>query len=373
MDAKEYLKGLVNTTKQVDDWLAGKALVNGTPMLIKYDGELGWLPRDGQVKDGVDGSSSIYSFDVSGARHMTMYADKPCRINTYGNSFTQCAQVNDGETWQEMLAAHLCEPVRNFGVGGYSVYQAYQRMKREEAKTPAEYIIFNIYDDDHYRTLCPCTRMRRVYRGLSVSFTSPYVKVNPSKEEFVECENPCPTRESLYNLCDLDWVYESFRDDFVLKIELDCTNTDEEIPENRWPPIAGHPSFTESALFASKRIVERVEEFAALAGKKVLYVLSYNSATVAKRIREGHRFDQEFVDFLQDKRLPYIDLMEAHIVEFARFKMSITDYLERCYVQYFAGHYNPLGNFFTAFAIKDKLVEMLEPKPISYQNNPKPM
>ena len=62
------------------------------------------------------------------------YADKKCRINAYGDSFTQCHQVSDGETWEEILAAHFGEPIRNFGVGGWSVYQAYLRMKREEKK-----------------------------------------------------------------------------------------------------------------------------------------------------------------------------------------------------------------------------------------------
>ena len=45
--------------------------------------------------------------------------------------------------------------------------------------------------------------------------------------------------------------------------------------------------------------------------------------------------------------------------------VDIESYLER----YFGGtiaHYNPRGNFFHAFAIKDKVVEMLEPKPIPY-------
>ena len=39
----------------------------------------------------------------------------------------QCYQVSDGETWQEYLAAHLDEPIRNFGMGGYGVYQACRR------------------------------------------------------------------------------------------------------------------------------------------------------------------------------------------------------------------------------------------------------
>ena len=44
--------------------------------------------------------------------------EKACRINTYGNSFTQCHQVSNGEAWQEDLAAHMGEPIRNFGMGG---------------------------------------------------------------------------------------------------------------------------------------------------------------------------------------------------------------------------------------------------------------
>ena len=44
------------------------------------------------------------------------------------------------------------------------------------------------------------------------------------------------------------------------------------------------------------------------------------------------------------------------------FDISVDEYLKRYYV----GHYSPFGNMFCAFAIKDKLVEMLEPKPRAY-------
>jgi hypothetical protein len=38
--------------------------------------------------------------------------------------YSDCHQVSDCETWQEYLAGHLGEPIRNFGMGGYGVYQA---------------------------------------------------------------------------------------------------------------------------------------------------------------------------------------------------------------------------------------------------------
>ena len=60
------------------------------------------------------------------------------------------------------VAAHLQEPVRNFGVGGWSVYQAYLRMLREEQSAPAEFIVFNIYDDNHFRNLDSWAQHRRI-------------------------------------------------------------------------------------------------------------------------------------------------------------------------------------------------------------------
>ena len=71
------------------------------------------------------------------------------RIHTFGNRFTQCSQVSDGGTWQEYLAQHLGEPVINYGVGGHSVYQMYLRTKMIGEADPADYVILNIWEDDH--------------------------------------------------------------------------------------------------------------------------------------------------------------------------------------------------------------------------------
>ncbi|MHC4403983.1 MAG: hypothetical protein ACYTG0_30360 [Planctomycetota bacterium] len=48
------------------------------------------------------------------------------------------------------------------------------------------------------------------------------------------------------------------------------------------------------------------------------------------------------------------------------FQVDVKDYL----AQYYIGHYNPRGNHFCAFAIKDRLVEMLDPKPVPYRKDP---
>lgn len=382
--ARDYLKSILYPRDQVEDWILGRATLGES-----YDGQLGWLFADRRVKHGVDGSISTYRY--AGARRTIMYGDNPCRINTYGNSFTHCDQVSDGETWQEVLAAHLCEPLRNFGIGGYSVYQAYLRMVREETRTPARYIIFNIYDDDHYRNLHGWRNIRLGYTtGMwpaVLGSTMPYVVANPATRQFTEFKNPCPTPESVRNLSDFAWVFERFKDDFVLKIVLAQRDPGAsslqptydviedlarehglqvsiETPEELKRTAA--ELYTRAALFATMRIVEKIEHYASAQGKQVLFVLSYGQRNAANVLKTGERFDQSLLDFLNEKGLPYVDLMEAHGRDFAQFNLTVDEYIRR----YWIGHYNPLGNFFQAFAIKDKLVELLDPKPISYSTDP---
>jgi len=351
--AKRQLARLVRTRKEVDDWLTGRAFP-----FSKYDSELGYLHRSRRFKEGMEGTICTYTYDPSDARHTIMHADMACRINTYGNSFTSCEQVSDGETWQEVLAAHLGEPIRNYGVGAYSVYQAYLRMKREEKRNPAPYIILNIFGDDHFRNLLgyQAIGFGKIWQHFCPPL--PHVVVNLATGQVVEVKNPCPTPESLYNLCDLDWVYKTFGDDFALKVRV--ARETEKLPNAG--DLTADPLFTRAAILASTHIVDKVEEFAAANNKKVLYVLSYDPGKVMKRLVGEKRFDQSFVDFLEARKLPYVDLLEAHAADYAQFKSGVKDYVFRYYI----GHYNPQGNVFCAFALRNKLVSMLDPKPAAY-------
>lgn len=381
--ARSYLKSIQYTEQQLEDWLSGKATLSHT-----WDGELGWLLADRRVKHGVDGSIATYRY--AGSRKTIMHADRPCRINTYGDSFTHCDQVNDGETWQEVLAAHLCEPLRNFGIGGYSVYQAYLRMKREERRTPAGTIIFNIYDDDHYRNLHGWRNVRLGYTtGMwpaVVGATLPFVQANPATGHFAEFPNPCPTPESVLRLANLDWVLDRFQDDFGLKIVLAEKHSDAnpvvhyEVIENlarehgmevridspEKLKETARTLHTRAALFATMRIIEKIQAFAAGQAKQVLFVLSYGQRNTGRTLKTGVRFDQPLLDFMEESNLPYVDLMQAHLKKFAQFNLSAEEYIRR----YWISHYNPRGNFFQAFAIKDKLVQMLDPRPASYSTDP---
>lgn len=385
LTAKEYLKGILYTREEVEQWLAEKAFP-----FAKYSSEFGWLLRDARFQDGVDGAINVYTYGDQDERITINYRDRPCRINTYGNSYTQCHQVSDGETWQEVLASHFQEPVRNFGVGGWSVYQAWLRILREEQRSPAEVIVLNIYQDDHFRNLDAWRGIRVKKHARFIEPTLPYVEVDVKTNQFVEHANPCPTPESVFDLCDYEWVCNRFEKDFALRIMLEHANSGSPNPSVNYKEIlemaASHGIITRTdtskafstaadalhqlaAYFSTQRIVEKLEEYARKHEKKVLYILSYPAQFIARTEKEGQRPDQPFVDFMRQKELPFVDLLQLHLNEFSGSKLSIRDYLK----QYFVGHYNPLGNFFTAHAIKDRLREMLTPGPLPYRPDPNVM
>jgi hypothetical protein len=122
-DMKQLLYTAAYQPQEIDRFLNPKK-----PTILQFDPELGYLHNNHCMKDGMDGNRTSGTYAPHGRhRSLVNYAKEPCRINTYGDSYTQCAQVSDGETWQETLAAHFREPIRNYGVGGYGVYQAYRR------------------------------------------------------------------------------------------------------------------------------------------------------------------------------------------------------------------------------------------------------
>ena len=357
---RDYLRPLLLTREDVDRWLKQQAFP-----FCKYDAELGYLHIDRDFPEGLDGAVCHYRYDTLDARRMFAHASEPCRINTYGDSYTSCEQVSDGETWQESLAAHLGEPVRNYGIGAYSVYQAYLRMLREEKRAPARYIIFNVFHDDHVRNLHGWQRFKFGVNRKSPSPTVPHLKVDLDKGRITECPNPCPTVESVYDLCDLERVHSLFRDDFYLRnllMRAARKANGEPVPDTDYDDEI----LLRHGIFGSNWILDRTNEFATKKGKLVLYILSYSARAIAQFIKEGRRLDQALVDYLREAKLPYVDLLQAHAADAARFKGTPEEALSRYFVGA-RGHYNSLGNHFCAFAMKDALVRLLDPKPPAYR------
>lgn len=360
-----------------------------------FDSELGYIRKNSVLKDGIDDSYTISRYGAYGERLMSNFADQPCRINTYGNSFTQCDQVNDGETWQEYLAAHFGEPIRNFGVGGHGVYQAYRRMLREEKTgVSAKYIVLNIFADDHFRNIYTwrMLHMRGYARDIASSTQSEtsgfmfhanpwaHVHLNPEAAAFEEHENPYPTPDSLYQLCDSEHLCETFKDDFdvqariaqlgaadvnlgVLEATADALGMATDFSSQEATAGTARYLMQTCALRSSMYVVEKVREFASPGERELLILLSYPANNVIHACHDRPRFDQTFVDYLNEQGFLFFDFLQAHVEEFKLFNCSPAEYARR----YYTGHYNPRGNHFFAFAIKDTLVNWLGPSPPTYR------
>lgn len=360
-DAKllKYLQEVaLRTPENVDALLLGKP-VGYIPR--RYDPDLGYVFANGRARHGVGGSECTYTYGPDGARLMIAHAGEPCRISTYGNSYTHGDQVNDGETWQEQLAARFGEPVRNYGVGNYSVYQAYLRLRREEERRPARYVIFNMYDDDHRRSLDPLMRSGWAPR--------PSLVVEAERNVWREVANPCPTPQSLYRLCEIDWLAERYCDNRYLgQLAEEWTQARAAVPPREGPgPLreGKEPPYIADALYGTLRVLEALETLAGRAGSTVIYMLSYSRPALEGYLRSGYRFDESILRFLRSRQLPCVDMLAAHAADFEHHKGTPEEYAGRYYV---GGHYNPTGNGFVAVTLAAQLVPLLTPKPPAYRD-----
>ena len=388
--ARRRLRSIMPTREQVDDFITPRpdATTVRTSRGWTYDAELGWRLCDAVRPDGIHGAKTFYHYEADGARRVVNAADSPCRVHTYGNSFTHCDQVSDGETWQEYLAAHLQEPIRNYGVGGYSVYQAYLRMLRVEksggaksagAKSAgAKYVILNVYDRDHERNLSPWWPIASIRSPHD--FTLPHLRLNVEAERCEEIANPLGKAEALYQLCDEDFVWRAFKYEPVLFTSLAAAG-DEALAKELEGPIADRfgiprdrfrePSAKEriasmhmaAALFDTRNVITWTERFVEKAGKKLLVMLTFGRGSVLAELQGRPRFDQELLDWLGHKPYPIIDVREAFRAEYEQFHGDVDRFLDRYYI----GHHSPAGNYFLASAVRDRLIQALNPAPLPYR------
>ncbi len=387
MKLAEYIADFTCDKSYIDLFLDETA-----PNWATFDPELGYVLKSCSMRDGIDNSYTMGTYLPGGERRTLLYADAPCRINTYGDSFTQCHQVSDAETWQEYLAGHLGEPVRNFGVGGYGVWQAYRRLLRHEAREDqaAEYLIFNIFSDDHLRSIDRWRWIRiRDFRTEIREVTPHYfhatpwtcLRMDPDTLRFRVLPSLCPRREDLYRLCDREYLYEQFARDPVVHLEqaknggeydpailrelADMLELPVDLSDSGRAAQSAALLHNTYALRSTEYILEELKQYCAAQGKKLLLVLSYSAPDMATGLLGEPRFDSRLLEYLRENAFSVVDLIAEHKAEFDTYRLDAAAYLKKYYINGF-GHYGPSGNHFCAYRVKDPLVKMLEPKPFPY-------
>ena len=115
LDINEYLASISDETLRVSAKLSRKG------NFYSPDQQLGWIRRENSELSFPNGTT--ISTDSLGSRRIPGVSG-PATISSFGNSFTEGLEVDDGETWQAYIAKSTGRAVLNFGVSGYGPDQA---------------------------------------------------------------------------------------------------------------------------------------------------------------------------------------------------------------------------------------------------------
>tara|TARA_Y200000002_G_C22636815_1_gene645023 strand:+ start:307 stop:1425 length:1119 start_codon:yes stop_codon:yes gene_type:complete len=103
-----------------------------------YSQELGW-----------DNNPDNTRLNSIGARNDFENQKKKKKYFTFGSSFTWGDGVDENETWQYYLSKEYDSYIANYGVGGYSAYQAYLKFKKKQnLSNRFEGVILTIFESE---------------------------------------------------------------------------------------------------------------------------------------------------------------------------------------------------------------------------------
>jgi hypothetical protein len=391
MGSRGTLKDLIEEVRfvreELDDFLDHRQ-----PNWGYFEGELGYVHRSIVWKDGVDGSYTRATYQPHGPRLLQRHAERPCRINTYGDSFTEGACVSDGETWQEVMAARLGEPVRNFGIGGHSSYQAYRRMRRiERTDARAGCLLLTLYlDEDSYRNLDRFRwvrwhrwwNQRRPDEKFRMVHANPgcHLRYDPGQRRFVEEENACPTEESLYRLTDPAFVHHLLAHDFTTQVVLAqkgytvhdmgllraCAESIG-LPLRFADPDDCAAEATrlhqEIATRSAIAVVELWMAFCAAEGRSGLIATASDQGWLANCARAERAPVHGVVEYLRARGIPHFDGPAWHAEDWVEQGPRLEASIAKLYNH---GHYSPSGNFHFAQGLAMTMARQLAPPPELY-------
>jgi hypothetical protein len=258
-------------------------------------------------------------------------------------------------------------------------------------------LLLTIYDDDHVRNLDASRWIRTQWNDKDRprerawplhGLPWVHLRYDLSKGGFVEVPGLCRTGDDLRKLCDPQHFYQTFQDDQIVRLfalekggeaRFDDLEAVAEALSIKVNLRDNAKRMAEAAKLrrmygfkSSEYVLDTLSAWAEKRHKKLIVPLAYSEGQVINFLNGGDRFDASFIDYLERKKIIWFDSLQKHKQDYADFGITPEKYIDRLYIKPAAaavfGHYNPLGNAFFAFALKDDLVGWLEPKPPAYRS-----
>ncbi len=143
--------------------------------------------------------------------HATPFGERPRPVDypdallaTFGDSYTYCAGVADGETWQTHLARRLSADVYNFGNGAYGTDQALLRFREDFPAVRTPLVTLGLITENINRIH---NRYRKFYfPHTGTPLTKPRFLLVDGELELLA--NPIRSADELVELCDPGFLEE---------------------------------------------------------------------------------------------------------------------------------------------------------------------
>lgn len=184
-----------------------------------YDSELGWVRKPNTSKSEIFlDEKKMYSINSKGSRINPTNANLKTEINSFGDSFTFCREVNNDETWQYYLANHNNCNVSNYGVGNYGMDQALLRFKRELKNIKdSRYVVMAVVPGTIQRNLS-CWKHYSEF-GNPLAFKPRFVisngKLKLIKNFMEDKNNFYDMNKVIDKLNQYDYFYERFKEQII--------------------------------------------------------------------------------------------------------------------------------------------------------------
>lgn len=333
-----YPKNLL-TEYQID---ATKRIIDDNNNYHKFDSLLGWTIKSNANNN--EKSSNQY-----GARWSKTYsqyhANNITRVESYGDSYTFCDDVNDNETWQTYIEGldSLYEAV-NWGVGAYGLDQAYLRYTKTRNIYESEIILIGYMTENIARNVntyrpfyvhnsgSPLTKPRFIFQNDSLVLLPNYMKFPAQYDSLL-----VNTDLLLHTLGEHDYYYNKrynsnkVLDNFsIIKLYKILFH---QIKLRLYPDVIiknGRYNTSSEAYRVTIRLYDKFYNDVKVAGQRPIIVIFPNFKDFRRHIKNEKKQYQPLIDYFKSNNYEYIDLMEA-----------LDGYNEK---DLFRGHYSPIAN-----------------------------
>lgn len=338
-------------------------LLAGRTVWFVHSPDLGWTIKR-------NGHAPLYRANSEGIRADREFGRAPIdgvlRIAAFGDSFMYGADVDNKDTWEEMLMrAHRNVEVLNFGVGGYGTDQAFLRYQREGRAYKPDVVLIGFFSDNIYRNVnvyrpfytgntdIPLAKPRFVLRnGALVLLPNPLPMLGQYRDLLAD-----PVR-ALSQLGQHDYFFQSryhaggFA--FLPSVRLYQIVRSRVVTRGTEIDQNGHYDVNSEAFKVTAAIIDQFVEAVQQAGSVPVIVAMPSAWDIETDRIHGEKMYAPLLEHFQTRGYRYVDLLEG----FQHYGGSMA------VGQLAPGHYSPAGNELVAKALWEYLAKnrLVDPK-----------